>query len=153
MSRQYTIRINQGRIISLWLRILIVALLFVGILFINLYFKEEVAIVLSIFLAAPVLPFWNAFNLLEVDNQSRSYFKGFWLAGFKRGVWKSYEAIREIKIKDSGMNPSGKSTKYYKAYLIFENLDQIYLIGHNSQEKLKEQLKEIYKKLDLENKN
>lgn len=153
MSKRHVIRINQGRIISLWLRIIIVIFLLTGMMIVNLMMDETYAVFLSICFATPVLPIWNAFRLLEVDARSRAYYKGYWLAGIKWGDWHSYEAIQEVRVLGPGEGQSAKTNKRFKAFLILKNGEQIYLIGHNSRDKLEDHLKKIHEKLNLDKSN
>ena len=156
MPKKGIVRINQGRLLPLWLRLIIAGFLFLWMLYANFLMSEGIAIFVSIGLAAPVLPVWNACFLLEINNKSKIYLEGYWFAGFRMGKWKNFSKINEIKIveKDEARHlRRGSNMKNYSAVVVFENRDQIYLIGGNSSEKLKERLKEINDKLELERSN
>tara|TARA_Y100001972_G_scaffold119404_1_gene160686 strand:+ start:4315 stop:4785 length:471 start_codon:yes stop_codon:yes gene_type:complete len=152
MPKKGIVRINQGRILPLWLRLFISGFLFVGMLYANFLMSEEIAILLTISLATPVLPIWNAYRLLEINNQAKAYLEGYWFAGFRLGPWKRFREIKEIRIlKMANLHQLKRRSKgkAFGAVMIMENEDQVYLIGSNSKDKLKGWLKEIYIKLEL----
>jgi len=153
MPKKGIVRINQGRILPLWLRLLISTVLFMGMLYANFLLDKSIAVFVSIALAAPVLPIWNAYQLLEINNKSQVYLQGVWLAGFKLGRWKRFRKINEIRIEKAGEISQLKRksiSKKYGAIMVIDTRDQIYLIGSNSRDQLKVWMKEIYDKLQLE---
>ncbi len=155
MPGKRNIRINQGRFLPLWLRLLISAFLFYCIIYSNLYFEEEMAVFISIFLATPVLPIWNTYKIFEINHQAKAYLSGYWVAGFKFGKWRRYNEIVEIRALEpqvrNKLHP--RYQKNYAAYLVFEDDHQVYLLGNNSRDILKKSLREIYDKLDLKDHN
>ncbi len=152
MAKKRIVRINQGRVLPIWLRLFISGLLFTGMFYVNFFLSEETAILLSIGLAAPILPMWNAYRIFEINNQSKVYLRGVWLAGFKFGDWKSFDHIHEIRIVNTGPTQTTRKSggKAFGAYLVLENQEQLYLIGSNSRDQLQKWLKQIYDKLELE---
>jgi len=156
MPKKGIVRINQGRILPLWLRLTISGFLFVGMLYSNLLLNEEFAVFISIALAAPVLPVWNAYHLLEINNTAKVYLKGYWFAGLKFGQWKRFRQIDEITIseaKDVAQLKVRASNKTYAASMLMDGKEHIYLIGSNSKDQLKKWQKEICNKLELETSN
>ncbi len=155
MPKKGIVRINQGRILPLWLRLFISGLLFAGMLYANFLLNEEIAIFISIGLASPVLPVWNAYHLLEINKISKAYLNGYWLAGFKFGKWKHFQKIDEIIITNTkDMNKKKRvSNKAYSAIMTLDTKEEVFLIGSNSKDQLKKWLKEIYDKLELETSN
>ncbi len=150
MSYRHTVRVKQGRIIPLWLRLILTVVLFCGMLLANFYLEEDLAILCSILFAMPIFPIWNAYYLLEVDNKVKAYLNGYWAAGITWGKWKSYREINEIIIlgpesRKPKNRRSGK--KAFEAYLSTDDGTKVYLLGNESKSKLKDRMKILYEKL------
>jgi hypothetical protein len=151
MATRYTIRINQGRFLPAWLRITISASLVAVIVFVIKSFDQELAVGFSVILAIPVLPLWNSFFILEIDNLRRRYKKGIWIAGWTFGKWVKYNKIVDIKIrKKSTKKYSLREGKSFKAILILDDETQVYLLGDSSQEVLSERMEEVSRRLGIE---
>lgn len=151
------VRINQGKSLPLWLRIIIAI---VSIFLMILTFQMIAApwsIVLAILLSMIPPAGWFATNILEINTSMKMIFRGSWIMGFRFGEWKRFHELKTItekkQIKTTSFTlPDNKhitTNEEYQAFLEIESGEKIYLFGHPIEKRIKEKVETLNKKLKL----
>ncbi|MEM6643270.1 MAG: hypothetical protein AAF616_09845 [Bacteroidota bacterium] len=152
----HSIKINQGKSLSLPLRLATTAASLTLIYYSFKLFPSPFSLIFPVSFSLIGPFFWFAIKLLEIDPLRKQVFTGIWSMGLRFGKWVEFKqaeiAVEETKIKPTEFlleNRRVTVTREYRAFLVLENGSKIFMLSHPLQKRLQSKIQTLRHKLSL----
>lgn len=152
------IRINKGKAVNLPIKLISVLIVAVATIKLMDSLAEPWSILIAIVLGSFVPAIWFATEVIIIDMENKEIFEGVWTMGKRLGKPVSFQKIEKIfinrvKTKQNTYSLSNQqhiSTNYeFRAYLKIDDGQKFFLISHPIEDRVKEKVTDIQKKLGL----
>lgn len=152
------VKINKGKAIAFHIRlagVIIAIALCMKLLTIQ---PMNLAILLTIPFTMLVPAIWFAANIITIDMEKKEIHDGIWVLGRKFGRSESFSGIEKFfinKVKTSqtmyslSNNQNISTNSEFKVFVKLDNGDKYFLFSHPLEERAKEKLDEVKKKLQF----
>lgn len=152
------VRINKGKAIPWHIRL--VGVIICVIICINtLKIQPEFLAIISTIICSMLVPaIWFASNIITIDANKKEIHDGVWTLGKKFGKPEKFKTIdkfyiNKVKTKQTMYSLSNNknviANSEHKVFLKLDNGDKYFLFSHPLEERAKEKLDEVKKKLQF----